>query len=528
MGFQSVKLGDDNIDYGPADVARIAALEALISTPVANGAALSALTNSVEGLTIFVKSYRDYFTSSNRSSPLALKADEVLAHASGSNWRWERLCLPHPSWAYAQTLNLDANIGNDEWDASQDTAGGGLVGPIKSWTELARRLGRDYTPRQNQTWSFVGETSEDDPLMIRVLSQAATTKSYRVHIKGKLTAQFTGALTTVTNINRTTNVDHVSSASWTAANEVGRLAISSANLHSWVMEDLGGSPNQAAMMPWTTVDTSDVNVAPTQTSVANPTSGATGTTYTHASIIRGFALDLMGNRGLVISDVHLKCTTGQNRLMALNASIMFNRCIVEGSGQSHCGGALYYNGCQFLNQGALFGNELFSRAFLNTCWVRTAFTTGITAHGDITFRFDTVFDKVGYTGVAQGSQGFIDGCCVRKVTGANKIFVFVGRATGRITGAVWGAGNTTSAKLLELDRACHVGVTAGIISTITCAPTGGDIQIAGLTSSYVFDSAGAAQAARNFTWALLNTAIGSGGWGGSMTNPTVVGSVYVQ
>lgn len=501
-------------------------ISTLVYAPVANTAALAATPNSVEGVTLYMVSVRDYWVSTNHSAPRAADGIEVVAHVSGGNWRWERLCIPHLSWAFVATLYVDAAAGNDENDASSGA-------PIKTLQELARRLGRVYAPRLVfQTWNLTGDFPASDPLIIDVRASQTASINTRVLIKGVLTQQTSiAALTTVSALNAATNTEPVSSASWTVANELGRMVIADAGKHSWVLEDVGGLPNpaggnypagSAALAQFSAVNVTNPASASTSASNNPPVSGTAATTYTMGTVVRGYTMHVMGARGVVFADIHFDAG-GDSRLSAPNASIMFQRCMFSGSGNVHCGGALYYNAC-YMAKPPLIGNETISRAFFNGCVIKDKFSSlGVTAHADLTLRNNTVLDRIACSPNAQGSRLFLDGCYARKVTGTDNIFDFRGNATGRITNALWGLGCTTTGKVLSMDRGCRCQVTASAISSITLTAGGGDIQLgalsgaSGQTSGRAFDDAtGTFTAARNFTFALLNTSVAGGGFGGLM------------
>src|SRR5690242_19776786 len=73
---------------------------------VANIAALAPLTYG-DGTGIYVRTVRDYFVY-RAASTATVDGITVAAHASGTG-RWERLNIPHPSWAQQAAWYLNAS-----------------------------------------------------------------------------------------------------------------------------------------------------------------------------------------------------------------------------------------------------------------------------------------------------------------------------------------------------------------------------------------------------------------------------------
>lgn len=101
---------------------------------VANIAALSGVVSLIDGQEAYVRSVRDRWVSSNRASPPATDGITVVAHSNGGAWRWERLCIAHPSWSKVVDWGIDPVSGSDE-------AVGTAASPLKTSYELQRRIG---------------------------------------------------------------------------------------------------------------------------------------------------------------------------------------------------------------------------------------------------------------------------------------------------------------------------------------------------------------------------------------------------
>lgn len=482
----------------------------LVYAPVASMAALSATPNSVAGLTLFMLSVRDYWVSSNRSSPPVVDNSKVIAHASGGNWRWERLCIPHQSWALQASIYVDSAVGNDDWDGSQATAGGGLVGPLRTNAELVRRLGYDYRPQINQT---IFATGDCGPLYWSVNGAIAANKT--VHYRGTLTPRVTTTISSVVNAAPATNVDSSfhGDTGWTTANEIDKLVIDSSGLSTWIIEQGAGAAD-AVTSAWQSIDVSSAGQFPTSPPATNTANGRTVTSYDHATTLSEFGFTVIGQRALVFSDVFFN-PSGNFRFFFQNALSGFNRCKFGASG-AFGGGAVYFNGCMWTTGSSWnHGNEFMTRSFVNGGLSRVAFSTGVTALGLITFRNNLVFTGVGPGVCSQNSRWYMDGFCIRKVT-SGALMTFTGLGNARINGALWGA-NTTTGPIAALERGSRITTNQGAAAITVQRGATSDFTFGGDTTARAYDkSTGLKTAARTLTWANLEATVATTGFGNTM------------
>lgn len=494
-------------------------------TKVASGSMLTSLVVD-DGGVVFVQTFRDFFQ--YRAAATSSVDNTSTISGSAGIGRWERLGIPHPSWSKQTPIYIDPVDGNDENDATTSGSSGGFVGPIKTNVELVRRLGQVYAPIIAQTVFVL--PGDPGPLVWTVATMSPAASGI-IHYRGTLVAQTTATISAVTHSAAATNTDGSfhGSAGWTTSTEINRVLIENSGLNAWVIEQGGGTSggiDDAIVSTWT----SDVVSTPNQTSPGSQqtANGRIVTSYTHATTLSNVALTFGGNY-FAFSDINF--SGGTTRLFSQGASMFLNRCVIGDTAHTfRCsGGNIYRNNCRYGTAmgSSIDGNDNYTRTFCNAGVSKVAWTTGATTPSGITLRNNIIFSGVGYGVIAQGARLFLDGVCFRKITTGN-IITFVGGSSARVTAPMWGGGHTTSGVIFALDRACHMQVTTAQVVNMTIATSGSNISIAGITSSYVFDATGSAQAVRNFSFSLLTGSIDAGGWNGSMTNPTVVGSVCIQ
>jgi hypothetical protein len=491
--------------------------------PVANAAELSALANTVEYVTVFVKSYRDYLLSSNRSSPPALSANVILPHASGGNWRWERLCIPHPSWAAQATFYINAsasasaltNLGTFA-GGSDEADGADIARPIKTNAELLRRLGTAFASKIAQTVLAVGAL---DPLVMGVLCPPSAGGSF--HYRGALLPVTTTAISSVVNAAPATNVDSSfhGDAGWTSSAELSRLVIDSVGNSAWVIEQgggLSGGVADAVVSPWQ----ADLVTVPTATSPAstNTANGRTVTSYVHGATLAAATVTTSGNF-VAFSDI--KFDGGFSRFSSQGANLFLNRCIFGGSAHTcrFSGGNIYRNGCLFASglAAGIDGNDNYTRTFSNGGLSRVAWSTGSTTPSGVTIRNNIVFNAVGYGVSARSADLLLDGVCFRNVT-SGSLFSCTGLGKARINGAVWGVGNTVPIAALERGSRITTNQAASAITVVRSAAS--DFTFGGDATARAFDKAvGTFTAARTLNWANLEASVATTGFGNTMGDP---------
>jgi hypothetical protein len=159
----------------------------------ANAAAASAVsdTNLPDGELIYVATFRDYFSLS-KTSTATPDGKTVLATLSGTG-RWERLCIPHPSWARQGTWVLNATTGNDE-NTGIDSAHA-----IQTHNEKRRRWGNEVRFKVPVVETWEGSFPVTDLINGKVIVDEGGAYT----INGTPTVVRSGTLTAVAAINRT-------------------------------------------------------------------------------------------------------------------------------------------------------------------------------------------------------------------------------------------------------------------------------------------------------------------------------------
>src|SRR6185295_1447572 len=401
----------------------------------ATNAAQLAAVGAPEGTRIFVLTFRDSFVASNRVSPRAVDGAEVIAHASGGNWRWERLNTPHPSWAYQDQVYINASTGSDENDATSGA-------PIKTNAELVRRLGLTYRPKLALQTIFA--TGTLDPLIWNIVTEPNNTAI--IHYRGTLTAQTTTTISSVVNHSAAANTDASfhGDTGWTSAAQTNRLVLDNTGLGTWVDEQgggLSGGASDSIVCPWFSDFVTNLGITTAGTS--NTANGRTITSYTPGTTLAQATVLVSGSQAN-FSD--LKLDGGFTRIFSQGANVFINRCIIGGAGHTlRCsGGNIYRNGCLYLSGTGHDGNDNYTRVFCNSGLSRAVWSSGSTTPSGVTLRNNIVFSGAGYGTMAQGGRLFIEsGVGFRKLP-SGAMFTLTGLASARINGGIWGSGNAAS------------------------------------------------------------------------------------
>lgn len=488
-------------------------------------ASISDLINVVGRKIVWVDTIRDFFIRLPNSSR-TVDNIEVVATDTGVG-RWERQNSPHPSWANQTTIHVHATLGNDEYDGTSATFVSGYVGPLRSMSEVIRRLGAYYAPKINQTIQL-GVGTYDTRFAWTVSGVTGN-----VHIKGTLIPRATITLSAVTNQAPATNVEGtITATGWTVANEIRKLAIGGVTNQAAIVMEAGAGVGEAIMSTWGIVD--PVTPPLGSATTGNIANGSTVTTYDWGTLIDGINIVAMGGaRAVIFSDLQFECSIWDFRILAFNAQVCYTRCRINqpASSGNISGGSHYFNICLWdgADSAAWFGNLSPTRAFLQACLVRHTFfaTTAVAA---VSLRNDTIFDGKGYGTAGQMSRMFLDGVCFRKVTTGNLVNL-AGNSTARVNGRLWGTNTTTGTKI-ALERGCRVTVLSTQVANLTCVTSGtSDFSFAvnTVTGSRVFDvSTGTYGAARLLNFANLTGSIAAGGFNNAVFDPSVDCSVIIN
>lgn len=346
---------------------------------VADAAALSAATSvgTQEGTAVFVRTYRAYFVSTNLATPATVAANEVLTHASGGNWRWERMEVPHPTWARQDAWFIYPGAGSDEADGlTSGTA-------ISTFAELARRVGKRWFQRNYGTTNnpalrsivvqLVGTAVVDEVVTLDILQDRNVTMSL-LGVRTLATSTTVNGAPTAQSGN---TPGAVTGASWTTASEVGRLIRNvAADSYTWGAKDNGASSLRVG--PW--VGASQTSAIGIQGGApAAPVDGGALETYT-ISQMPNLNLRMGGGnstRGIIVQDIEF---TSYLSIAAVGGQHVFNRCRWSGSTIRFSGGLFGFDNCCFpTNPSAAVGNDSHCVAYFNACVFLSATWTAATS-----------------------------------------------------------------------------------------------------------------------------------------------------
>jgi hypothetical protein len=491
-----------------ANAADVTALQAAVAIwqPVADAAAL-ALATGIEGSTRFVLSFRDYFVASNRASPPAVAAGTVVAHASGGNWRWERLGIPHPSFAAQTTWEINTVTGDDEADGL--TTGTALA----TWAELDRRLGlgRGFIARAAIAVNVAGALGDSDPMV----GDVTVVPGGGFVVSGRFAAP-----ATTTTVTAKTDLSTASSgtsakvtAAWTVASESNRLIHDATNSrYTWIAQDL--TLGQAKIGPWLAVNTSVGHGAATSVSSGNTSLGATLNTYDPIQVNK-INLTLRGTQGAtspcVIQGFYFVGTV-TGRLFASNAQLCIQNCRLGamryGAGTINFVNCMHENAVPDADYTAFlqFGGGVVKSGWTNSA--KPGYTT-YDLHSNVLFQGATL--RLSRGNFTRLRAAFFEDCtdCIIMELGAN---VSANSAT------LCGAGNTGSALVMSSRSSfSHTGTLTAILKLVTGADP---VKFNTATTACAFDPAtGTYSTPRSLTPALIDATFASGGFGGQCLDP---------
>lgn len=502
---------------GASVTAALNRLGALAQAPVATIAALSALPNSLEGVTVRVLSVRDYWVSTNRSTPRAVASAMVAAHASGGNWRWERLCVPDPSWLVETVWEVDTALGNDENDGRTWVAiTGGTA--LQSFAEVMRRCAGS-----GGVWDAGQLGATTVTVNLRGNGHVLVGK---IHVRNGLKFILNGVRTVATtgitvgaakqDLNRATNAYAQVPSTWTVATEVGRLLRDVTNSrYSWVFADVAGSPgvdDTALIPPWCTLN----EVGTPGVTNGNTTVGAQLETYTLPTVTN-YQLSVSGTAGstssFTIQNLEVTSAAGTSRAFSENAQLFYQNVKINGNIRFGFGTHILQN-CWFAGDGAYaIDAAAYVRILSGVCTVAWVSNAASRPHCTIELRNDVLLGAqivAPYGGVLRILDAWF-----RNVTtcilATHRSQVIIG---GSAAGSLNGTGNTTA---IALNNSCDMTFTSGTAFNISS--TNG-ITMGGATTARAWDdTVPAYTAARTMSFANLVATVAGGGFGSKIVDP---------
>lgn len=489
-----------------AQASDVTALEASVAIfqPVANAAAL-ALATGGDGAHRYVLSFRDFFVASNRSSPRTADGIEVVAHVSGGNWRWERLCVAHPSWLVETTWEIDSASGNDENDGrTSGTA-------IRTWNELMRRCA------VGGVWDAGSRGATTVTVTLRgnghvIVGSVHVRNGLKFIITGNRTVATTGITASAkADLTRASNTFASVTSSWTVASEVGRLVRDVTNSrYSWVFVDAGGGA--AVIPPWCTLN----EVGTPSVTNGNSTVGASLETYTLPTIVSP-QLFVSGTAGstssFTLQNVELLSTSGTARLFASNAQPFYQNVKINGNVRFGFGTHILHN-CWLAGDAAYaIDAAAYVRIVSGVSTVAWVGSAASRPQCTIELRNDVLFGAA--MTVPYACRLRVLDAWFRNVTTC--ITVSQGSSVsfgGSAAGSLNGSGATTA---IALNAGCDMTFTTSTAFNIS---TTNLVTVAGATTARAFDDAtGAYTAARTISAANLVAAVASGGFGSKLNDP---------
>lgn len=173
-----------------------------MSNRIINISTLSVISGS-EGEQVFVDTVKSPW---RHHKGARLPVDSITVQIASDGYQWVRNEYHHPEWLSRAIWHIDFNSGNDEAD------GYTLGTAIKTFAELLRRLGDDFTPQQDVDIYCHGDNLVSDPLRIfgwRIITPIPTLSVRRVKFHGSTTTYYTGTFTAIQAMNRATNTPFV-------------------------------------------------------------------------------------------------------------------------------------------------------------------------------------------------------------------------------------------------------------------------------------------------------------------------------
>lgn len=462
------------------------------------------------GTVVYLESFRDLAVY-RAASPATVDGVTVFA-AYGGVGRWERLCIPHPSWLQQTVWEIDTGAaGNDENDGlTTGTA-------IKSWEELMRRCA-GYGGR----WDAGAGGATAITINLRGNGHVLIGK---IHVRNGLKLVINGIRTTATtgitvgsktDLSRATNAYTEVASTWTLTSEIGRLVKDVTNgRYSWVYVDVGGAAgvdDRAVIPPWCALgETGTPTIAN-----GNSTVGASLETYTLPTVVSP-QLFVSGTAGttssFVLQNVEITSASGTARVFSENAQLFYQNVKINGNIRFGFGTHILHN-CWLAGDGAYaIDAAAYVRIISGVSTVAWVGSAASRPQCSIELRNDVLF----------GASLTVPYKCVLRVLDAwfrnvvDCIVMSQGSAVnfgGNAAGSLNGSGNTTA---IKMNNGTDMTFTAASGFNISCTNF---ITVGGATTARAWDDAGGAYtAARTLSAANLVATVAAGGFGSKLNDP---------
>lgn len=444
--------------------------------------------------------------------------------ANGANpGRLLRDTAPATHWQLQASWSVDATNGLDENTGTADTTTvGTLVGPLKTYDEIARRVGALWALRQNTTVTQVGNYAGTCNFVVNP-------NTHRLILQGALPAfSFSGVLSAVTALAAATKTLAKATSTWTVATEQRARIVRNVTkgAWAWVYADNGGG--NATVSPWTTVDlVTGIN----QTIVDAAINDAVET-YALPTL-GSLQLFVVGTGNLtagptnpapvIVQQLDVTGTNGRSRINSSGGQVQVQNCRFSVNLMRFEGGFFQLtNDCSIV--GASFGNDVpgvgtFASGIWGGATITATVSSTVSAFNYPIF-FATVSLTLGCTSQLQGAS-FSDvagACVILNRGGLLHLNVAISFSVN------CGAG-------IDMSGFGRLTVLASLVSTMGITGTAGDLRIedgAGnlQTTALPFDTTTRLYlAARTLSWANLAATVATTGFGGLVQDPSRSASI---
>jgi hypothetical protein len=425
---------------------------------VANVAALIALDVTTAavyptGTVAYVVTLKDFFVL-NRSSAVANDTTNYL-YVTATVGRWVRQLIPNPDWLQTTTWEISPATGSNE-------ATGAAGFPLKSWSELSRRVRGLCFNASTVTISILDSLASTDPAIVNFDASLSTTPgtTSTIAVTGTMTTVTTGVLTGVVNLDETTNQpNEVTSAAGFGAyvNKYIRfLNGSTFRCSAWVAKDLGSGSARLSV--------ACSENAGNSASQTNPVSGDNYEIYTLPTVPSVF-VDACTDRVSFVKFAHLDVARGSSAVDAYTHTRFMRLAGCSFSGAANIRGegiglgllnCLVGGGASMVCTG---GNQSASCALIFGLYTPLATATS-TQHslGGNVFLSNPMFHgtSVFCDDVVQSSSGNSIAIFDTPASVVRSLYLHAG--CNITLNILWGSGNAPTATLVQLGTNCVLSV----------------------------------------------------------------------
>jgi hypothetical protein len=419
--------------------------------------------------------------------------------------------------------------------ASDANNGATAITPLLTYQEAYERVfgqGPGAVLRQNTTVTWLSApTGLADPINVNVGVAGGFTLTFQAAAP---TTRITGTFTGVTGINPATNqAQQVVDTGLPLANSWSaqvnhRIRVTNGprlGIYGWVARDLNpANPKTARTSRFTTKSADPINtpIVPSAPQIGDSYQVETLMPIQLGSIqISSPTVNLLGfpptvvfndfdfSAGLAPGTTNV-CTP---QFSGVGAAVSFQGCnTVFAEFGSWGSGRAEYDNCFLSTYANVVGPSLFLAGLTNPAF-------GVVMARAAQFNFDHLIQGGGGLQVENGGYAIIQSLAI--FDSSEDGIVFFNGSGGSVSGVLYGSGNsqTGMAVLGSSDVSLQVGTPA---TDITITGTAGDFRLqGGANNARAFDeTAGAYTAVRAQTWALFQTAVAGGGFGGNAHNLT--------